>query len=347
MNNERELLKALQEFKTKITIDTVGKGFDILNNTVAQNVKIAYYLSDVSGSMTTYCGRSTIELDVSYQNTDVPLSDIYIVSRKGEINSILCQYIGSYKQRLILFASPSINVDAEYEKFSVVNAPFYPNFVSLNITKGQSSLSPMSYYDFIFNYRIGKAVLAMMEHDTKAEVKRIANKLFLPGMNDETKAFLAHNYLAHMVEYTLKEDASRLETSYRQSAYGALIQKKCVCQGYAEAFKRLMDYAGIQCDIVCGETKGYTTAHAWNILKLHNELENFHIDVTWDSVGDKVSFKYFGLRDSDFEGERTWNRQYNVKCTSSRDLLRDARADVMRYKAQLISNGVSYAIMGY
>ena len=346
MDREAELLKALQRFETQITIDAMGASSNILNNAIAQNVKIAYYLAGLSATMT-YFDEPKLVFNVQYKNTDVPQSDIYVVSNGAEVNSILCQYIGNYKTRLVLFAKPGVNIDSEYQKFSVTNAPFYSNYVGARIGKGQSSVAPMPFYDFYFDYRIGKVKLAMMENETNAEIARISEQLFLPGMGNETKAFLAHNFLAHTIDYTLIEDANSLEKSYMQSAYGALIKKKCVCQGYAEAFKRLMDYAGIQCDIVCGQTKGSTTYHAWNILKLNEERENYHIDVTWDSSGERVSYTYFGLKDSDFAGERTWNKEFNAKCNSNKNLLLEARRGIMRFKFQLIANGVSTQILGY
>ena len=79
---------------------------------------------------------------------------------------------------------------------------------------------------------------------------------------------------------------------------------------------------------------------------MNDECDNFHIDVTWDSAGERVSYTYFGLKDSDFFGERTWNREYNVKCNSSKNLLLEARRGIMRFKSQLIANGVSVQILG-
>lgn len=346
MSKETELLKALQRFETRIIIDAMDVSPNILSDAIAQNVKIAYYLAGISASIA-YLDEPKIILNVQYKNMDVSQNDIYVVSTGEEVHSVLCQYIGNYKTRLVLFAKTGVNIDFEYQRFSVVSAPFYSNYLGTSIKKCQSSVINMSVYDFYFDYRIGKVKLAMMENETDAEIARISKQLFLPGMSNETKAFLAHNYLAHTIDYTLIEDANSLEKSYMQSAYGALIKKKCVCQGYAEAFKRLMDYAGILCDIVCGQTKGSTTYHAWNILKLNEERENYHIDVTWDSSGERVSYTYFGLKDSDFAGERTWNKEFNAKCNSSKNLLLEARLGIMRFKSQLIANGVSTQILGY
>lgn len=346
-SKELELLRALQQFKTRIVIDGTGIGCDLFNSTLVKNPKIAYYLTKMSASAVTVGSRTRVTFDVGYQNTQVPLHDIYVVSGEDEVHDLLRRYLGDYKSRLVIFASAGVNVENEYHKFSVVNAAFYPNFTCANISSGSFSSVPHRYFEFNFQYRIGRVKLQMMEMEVDDEVERLAKQMFLPGMSDACKAFLAHNYLAHSIRYTLIENAGNLDASYIQSAYGALIKKKCVCQGYAEAFKRLMDFAGIPCDVVCGKTKGADTHHAWNIIKLNGGTENYHVDVTWDSSDGRVSYKHFGLKDADFNGERTWNRRFNAGCSSCKNLLIEARRDIPRFKAKLLANGVSTGILGY
>lgn len=342
---EAELLGALRRFETSISVPITGMG-DPIRKVAARDVKIAYYLSGISSSITVL-GLPKRTYRVRYSNTDVSESDVYVVSSGEEVQSLLGRYIGNYKTRLVIFAGGGVNMDAEYRRFSEKDAPFYANYVGARITRGQSSLVAMPYYDYLFDYRIGKVKLAMMENEVDAEVERIARQLFLPGMSDATKAFLAHNYLAHTVVYTLRENVSSLEKSYMQSAYGALIRKKCVCQGYAEAFKRLLDCAGVPCDVVCGQIKGHTDHHAWNIIKLRDGAENYHVDVTWDSAGERVEYDYFGLTDAALERERTWNRAYNVRCATDRKLLPEVRREIMHFKPKLIAAGADPAILGY
>ena len=340
---EQQLLQALRSFQKRIVLDATAFTSDSIRRIIAQDVKISYYISRISLS-----GNGVkLTLTVEYVHTDTPLSDIYIVVSQEEAQRILCQCIGNYRQRAVMFAPPGVDLGAAYDKFSVMHSAFYPNLTGTNIESAQPSLVPMSRYTFQFIYRIGKVKLAMMERETDAEIERLAKLLFLPTMSDAGKAFLAHNYLAYTVDYNLNENASNLEKSYQQSAYGALIKKKCVCQGYAEAFKRLMDQAGISCDVVCGQTKGSTTYHAWNIIKLNGGLDNYHIDVTWDATGGRVRYDYFGVKDADFAGKRTWNREYNATCNSERNLLAEARREIMRLKPQLLANGVDPRMFGF
>lgn len=56
------------------------------------------------------------------------------------------------------------------------------------------------------------------------------------------------------------------------NAYGALINGKAVCEGYAEAFKLLCDEAGIPCALM------YSTDHEWNAVKLNDTW--YYVDVT-------------------------------------------------------------------
>jgi transglutaminase/protease-like cytokinesis protein 3 len=167
-------------------------------------------------------------------------------------------------------------------------------------------------------------------------------------MPEETRVLLAHNYLAHFVRYVDKDRASNLERSYLQSAYGALVKHGCVCQGYAEAFKRLMDAAGVPCDVVTGSTDTVRDAdHAWNIVKLHGGRDNYHIDVTWDAADPRrISYEYFGLSDSRISLGRNWNRRYNARCNSSTNLLITARTYISMHRATLIRRGIPAEVLG-
>ena len=162
MNSETKLLKALQRFESPIVINAVGNGLNIFKNVIAQNIKISYYIAEISTS-TTYSGIPKIVFDVVYKNTDVLENDIYVVSTEKDVQNILCRYVENYKTHLVFFAEHDVDIESAYEKFSVVNAAFYPNYTGMQMRSGKLSSAPMSYYDFWLDYRIGKVKLAMME----------------------------------------------------------------------------------------------------------------------------------------------------------------------------------------
>ena len=66
--------------------------------------------------------------------------------------------------------------------------------------------------------------------------------------------------------------------------YGALIEKECVCEGYAEAFKYLCDEAGLHCINVQREGE-----HMWNYVQLDGQWYSV------DTTGGKQNTKQFLL----------------------------------------------------
>ena len=82
-------------------------------------------------------------------------------------------------------------------------------------------------------------------------------------------------------------------TSY--SAYGVLVKRTAVCQGYALAYKYLCNQVGIDCYMVTSTAMN----HAWNMIVLGENL--YQVDVTWDDpawdrIGG-VSHSYMFLSD--------------------------------------------------
>lgn len=81
------------------------------------------------------------------------------------------------------------------------------------------------------------------------------------------------------------------------TAYGALLKGKCVCAGYAAAFKLLADSAGLESIVVTGMLEG-TMSHAWNKVKL---------DGTWEVVDSTNN-----------DNEELFNALLNIPGTASR-----------------------------
>lgn len=90
-----------------------------------------------------------------------------------------------------------------------------------------------------------------------------------------------------------KSDSDHYPTAFH--AYGALIEGKSVCQGYAYAFKMLCDKAQIPCWIVTGY---YREPHAWNYVWLDGEY--YQVDVTWDDTNNRASDSPYFLAGQDY-----------------------------------------------
>lgn len=122
--------------------------------------------------------------------------------------------------------------------------------------------------------------------------------------NDYYKIMHAHNWIIDNVSYNTQD-------SYNNAnLYGALYDKKVVCEGYARLFKSLMDKMDIPCVFVSGvgTNDGDSEDHAWNYVFLKGQW--YAIDVTWDdpiiigngTVSKNIKYKYFLKGSNSFFG---------------------------------------------
>ena len=109
----------------------------------------------------------------------------------------------------------------------------------------------------------------------------------------------AHDYLCNSITY--KNNGSTCH-----DAYGALVLKEAVCQGYATAFKTLCNYYKIPCIMIpgTGVTSSGSGAHMWNAVQM-DDGKWYFLDITWDDqtsgiyrdfflIGSQSVDRYFG-----------------------------------------------------
>ncbi len=94
------------------------------------------------------------------------------------------------------------------------------------------------------------------------------------SMSDEEISETIFNWLVENVSYD--DNASN-----PQSSYGALIDKRCVCEGYANAFMRLGKACGLDVKFIL------TSNHAFNLVKLSEKW--YLVDPTQNYYKDKSS----------------------------------------------------------
>ena len=149
-------------------------------------------------------------------------------------------------------------------------------------------------------------------NELNTEIKKIiSNKT----NDDYDNVKLAHDYLVDNLEYD--------QTIARQNTYniyGALIEKKCVCEGYAEAMQYILECMGIESVYVTGigvDSDGNSENHAWNYVELDSKW--YAIDVTWDdpiikgggTSNDTLRYKNFLKGETTISKNHTENRKTN------------------------------------
>lgn len=323
----------LQRFCTEFSVSQSGAERLFLA-TLSENPELLLYVRETEMSRTLY--GTTFR--VTYSNTDIPVSEVARVQTEAEFEAVMHNAVrGIALARYIV--SRGVDIGSCHANFMAVYGAFYSNLVRSECEMRGGLRDGWTVTCVRFGYRIGKVKLGMMERAVQDAVKTLGKMLFAPAMPPETKAYVAHNYLARTVEYFDNDSANALEKSYLQSAYGALINKQCVCQGYAEAYKRILDAQRIPCEVICGKIRGSAEYHAWNAVRLGEEY--YHVDVTWDSLGGgKKQDVYFGKSDEGLRGERIWTRPSGVECNGKRNLAQEAKAQIFKNKATYLAYGV-------
>lgn len=131
-----------------------------------------------------------------------------------------------------------------------------------------------------------------------AKIEQIKNEIVQKRTGNTYKDIkMVHDYLIDNVEYD-----TTISRPHIYNVYGALVNKQAVCEGYARAFKYIMDNLGINCTLVIGKgtnSEGRTENHAWNYVQLNGNW--YAIDCTWDDpvtsgggwVSQASKYKYF------------------------------------------------------
>ncbi len=131
-----------------------------------------------------------------------------------------------------------------------------------------------------------------------AQIEQVKNQIVQKKTGNTYEDIkMVHDYLVDTINYD-----SSLSKQNIYSIYGALVNRECVCEGYARAFKYLLDELNIPCVMVIGtgtNSQGETENHAWNYVQLNGNW--YAVDTTWDdpvvigggSASEESRYKYF------------------------------------------------------
>ena len=167
-----------------------------------------------------------------------------------------------------------------------------------------SPITTAVYPNYIYDEKTFNLILDSCRKKASQLISRIQ------GPNDYSRAIQAHDFLARNVIYENRTDREL------HTIVGPFTKKKGVCEGYAKAFKYLLDMMGIPCKLIygfgCDPGLGAEENHAWNMIQLDGNW--LHVDVTFDTTirnGQVLRYDYF--------------------CLTTEQILRDHRYEVGKY----------------
>ena len=320
--------------KPRVFVSSFGE--KVFLDAIAADPRILVYLYGYSVRLSLF---SSSAIDVHYHNEKVKLSDVEYAKTKEDAEGMIQYALTRFKPMMYLIFPSNIDVRQLLSDFTNKYMAMYPGCDSTEAMEAPLDFPlPFRCIQILFKYKISRYKLNQMNKQLNGEVSMVCKKIFLPSMPPLVKAYVAHNYLVRNVKYWKEDPTTPEETVIRHSAYGALIRHRCVCQGYAEAFQRLMDSQGIENYYLFGSIKDDPSGlHGWNLVAIDN-VSAFHVDTTWDAqygIGKDV---YFGLSDREMIPKRTWSRKFGKPALSDKNWAQEAR--------RIIQNNLSLYLRG-
>lgn len=260
---------AIPSFAAQIDDDVIDQSFDEESEISVELDLKDYILQE--GGLSAYPSKdySSEELDLLSGSEELDIN--YAVTDKDAIKEYIYQcllnrdtYIYLYREGYII----TLDEVNEYV-YEIFNA--YPELFFAEINSYSDNGRYVTYYKA--RYKDG------YDFEKFDEEVRKALSVVTPQMSDMEKIIAIHEYLVLDCEYDYARlNAGTLKVSHPDAynAYGVLVDKQAVCNGYALAYMYLMNKLGIHTVIVSSEQVN----HAWNMVYLDGYW--YEIDCTWD-----------------------------------------------------------------
>lgn len=250
-----------------------------MNNTTPQVVTPDYNVTDNSFFYTQLDTYGKTFYSRLYANLDNLKTGTYSVDFGATFNDLLQNQVGE----TILTNAFQLSINAlllDHPEIFYLDVTkmymFTESTTTFSGTTYRISIGPDGNTSYLLQGFTGLDDVYIAEDKLKTELYSITSSV---SGSTYDKILQVHNYLIDNVTY----DASSDDIEISHTLYGALINRVAVCDGYAKAFKYILDDLGISCVEVCGiaqNSSGVTESHAWNDVLLDGKW--YAIDVTWD-----------------------------------------------------------------
>ena len=268
---------------------------------------------------------------VNEKNADDTSEYPYFVQTTEDIDSAIIEQMSNHVYKMTM--SNRINA-IDDAVFSVELKKIISEHPEYFWTKGggqweiiKDTNTGMATRTFEFSLICDKDEVESMEKELELVVNTIVNEAESLD-SDYEKVKYVHDYIVNNATYdyqgyeAIMNDGEVDELT--GTAYGNLVNNTSVCEGYAEAFKLIMDRLNIECGVLSGigTNELATGPHAWNYVKIDDEY--YFVDVTWDDPvsddGEQIlSYDYFCTNYDQISKDHTFDSdQFVPECTSTK-----------------------------
>lgn len=114
------------------------------------------------------------------------------------------------------------------------------------------------------------------------KVNKVIEKVIDADMTALEKEEAVYRWITENCEYDFRHyEVPNAAPRESYEPYGAIVEGKAVCLGFATAFQLFMDVLDIECITVVGAAFESMEDHAWNMVKIDGEW--YCCDPTWDA----------------------------------------------------------------
>ena len=159
----------------------------------------------------------------------------------------------------------------------ILNYTTFTNYPQISSTVAYEYT--MDSQDIIYalwpQYNFTQPEVAARSLQIEQAAQAVLSSIITKDMSELQKIVAVHDYLVLNCSYDTRVTTNNApHDSF--TAYGALINKVAVCQGYTAAFQLMMQKLGIPGIVV----QSTAMNHTWNLVRYEGNW--YHVDVTWD-----------------------------------------------------------------
>lgn len=196
----------------------------------------------------------------------------------------------------------------------------HPQFFYLDRTyslEGHEANDQRVYDTIILQYTMPLQRRTAADKELAAAVDSILSQC--PSTDDYEAERYLHDRLLSLCSY---DDEAAAASSQQfidaYSAYGALVNGKAVCEGYAKAMSLLLHRVNIPATVVLGHSAEDGIAHMWNLVHINGEY--YYLDATWNDNDDQPQYAYFNVTTKQLERTHVLSEgSFTPSCTATKD----------------------------
>ncbi|MGN1269707.1 MAG: transglutaminase domain-containing protein [Clostridia bacterium] len=276
---------------TEVIKPIIDPNEDLNNNNEQQLISKSYYYNQLNSY-----GKTIY--DKLKQNKDKFITGNYVFDFENQFNVLLHEANG--EEELGQAFQSAWNA-LSYDEVDL----FYVDISKMTLITQSRGIGGINTYNVSIgpgentNYLKEEFQTQEQIQEAQAYIKNITDQIMQQTTQDSDveKARKVQNWLISTIDYENSNDAKN-----KHDIYGALHDRKAVCEGYARSFKYIMEKIGVPCILVSGNgtnSEGKTESHAWNYIQI--DYKWYAIDVTWNdpviigtgTLTDEIKYKYF------------------------------------------------------